>query len=541
MKKRSGDTQQQRSSSRRDLPVTARNKTTTTVCVWILALVAASTTAFVRPVEANCDTNLFVLAGPRRAATSSVADFLYQYARGAQPNREQGKVYHPLANFRWPMVYGKYSNNTEHDTPYKRFNHLVTDYDDENLRNEILQAIKTDYDIADVWGVIFGGEEFEQVGIHAKEGYDAIRAVRDAVDVTGAKDECVTVIINYRVPRFQHWVSLYSDTMRDSSMPYNEHMCVEESMTTRVEELGRSMNAMYLAETYLAEGWNVKMIDMGGVDRDGTDVAHSVACDVMGGKCDDNGWVKNHDEVFSNAALEYDFDHLSEKEQEASEKLFRYRDCAFQESLAGNPAFSIVRRDSIWEDCKHDEDHEWIYQTFRDPDEGTRLMYDGLLSQIDCTSFGGAKSAVHETNSEVLETAKINDFLHGTYQKQSGIKATPTTTTKDIDTTTTTTTKDVDTTTITKDIEETISSRFNPATVVVVLLLVLVIGFLVVKMRKKSEHSNSSRIEMRGRRRRRRSTTTRRDNNGFTDEPDSDDESDDDDDDDDDDDKGDFV
>lgn len=374
------------------------------------------------PICNSPNKKLYVLAGPRRAATSSVADFFYQWARGPQPNRKSGKKYHPLAKFRWPMVYGPASNKTDTEMPYKRFNSLVTDYGNEPLRKEILEAIKRDWELADVDSIIFGGDKFDQVGADAKEGYDALRAVRDVVEFIGAEPGCVTVIVNYRDIRFEHWVSMYGDGMladtKEDPMPYNEHMCVEESTTVRLQELGTSMNPMLVAESYLREGWQVKMIDMGGVESKGTDIAHTIACDIMGGHCDDDGWVKgHHEEVFSNKFLQYDFDHLSREEIDLSEKLFRYRDCAFQEDLQTHPWFTVIKEEGIWTDCQHDKDHEWIYQSFRDPTTGTKLFYDALLSQVDCKPFGGPKSAINESNSEKLETAKIDEFLDGTYQK----------------------------------------------------------------------------------------------------------------------------
>jgi len=373
-----------------------------------------------KPICNNPDKHLYVLAGPRRSATTSVADFFYQYARGPQPDRKHGKIYHPLAKFRWPMVYGPASNKTDTDTPFKRFNSLVTDYGNKALRTEILDAIKRDWELDAVTSIIFGGEEFDQVGAEAKEGYDALRAVRDVVDYIGAKPGCVTVILSYRDPRFEHWVSLYGGAMEKSGneMPYNEHMCKEESTTLRLQELGTSLNPMYVAESYLNEGWQVNMVDMGGVDKKGTDIAHTIACDIMGGICDDDGWVKGHtEEVFSNKLLQYDFDHLPKEETALSEKLFLYRDCAFQEDLEKSQWFSVIKQEGIWTDCEHDKNHEWIYQSFRDPTTGTKLFYDALLSQVDCKPFGGPKSAVDESNSELLEIAKIDEFLDGTYQK----------------------------------------------------------------------------------------------------------------------------
>jgi len=380
------------------------------------------------PICNSPDKHIYVMAGPRRSATTSVADFFYQYARGAQPNRDHGRTYHPLAKFRWPMVYGPASNETETEMPYKRFNHLVSDYDNEPLRKEILEAIKRDYDIDSVNSIIFGGEEFEQVGVHAQDGYDAIRAVWDVVDITGASPGCVTVLLNYRAWRFEHWVSLYGNGMmenpgpnsKEEPMPYNEHMCMDDTTADRLQELGTSMNPMYLAEIYLGQGFNVKMIDMAGIENAGTDISHTIACKIMGGVCDGDGWVKNHvDEVITNKALKYDFKHLSEEEIELSEKLFRYRDCAFEEDLRANVQFELIMDDEIWFGCDHDKDHEWIYQSFRDPIKGTKLFFDALLSQVDCQEYGGVRSALKESMSEKLETAKIDEFLDGTYQKSN--------------------------------------------------------------------------------------------------------------------------
>ena len=295
--------------------------TTTTAA----ATAAAATAAAAAPVCTG--KRLVVLAGPRRSATTSVAEFFYKYARGAQPDRQHGKIFHPLAKFRWPLVYGEASNQTEIERPYKRFNHLVTDSHNLPLKEEILQAVHRDWNIPGVDAVILGGEEFDQVGDNANvnvaannngKQYDAISAVQDIVDTVGAPPECVTILLNYRVPRFEHWVSLYSsltalddtdNAVGSNFLPYNQHMCQDESSALRIQELGTTMNPMYLAETNLkAAGWNdVIMIDMGGVEEYGTDIIHTIGYNILGGKCDDDGrWVKGHiEETITNKTRSY--------------------------------------------------------------------------------------------------------------------------------------------------------------------------------------------------------------------------------------------
>jgi len=410
--------------------------TTKTPNTWksvVVLLLALLLTLSVASASESKDTSpvctgkrLIVLAGPRRSATTSVAEFFFKWARGGRPDHSQGRQYHPLSSFRWPLVYGDASNNTEVEMPYKRFNHLVTDPTNEPLRKEILEAIKRDWEINGVNTVIFGGEEFDQVGASAPVGQDAIQAVRSVVQFVGAAEECVTIVVNYRDERFEHWVSLYSSLTQDASeptkfLPYEQHMCEEKSSELRLQELGTSMNPMYISETYLKAGkWNVQMIDMGGVKNLGTDISHTIACSVMGGICDDDGWVKGHlDEVITNKVLSRDFKSLPKEEIVLSEKLFRYRDCAYEEELRNNEQFSVVSNQTVWADCTHDMDHEWVYQSFRGPRVGTRLVFDGLLSQVDCSDYGGRKSS--QSKSEEIQAAKIEDFLSGTYQANHNI------------------------------------------------------------------------------------------------------------------------
>jgi len=449
-----------------------------------LVLVLLALTTAVAEADTCTGKRLVVLAGPRRSATTSVAEFFYKYARGTQPNHKNGKTYHPLHKFRWPLVYGDASNKTEVDMPYKRFNHLVTDPDNKPLRKEIIDAIKRDWELDEVQAVIFGGEEFDQVGESAPNGYDVpIQAVKDVADAIGASPECVDIVINYRVPRFEHWVSLYSSlTASDEDpptfRPYEEHMCEDKSSTNRVEELGTSMNPMYLAETYLnVEGyeWNVKMIDMGGVESFGTDISHTIGCDILNGICDDEGkWVKGHiEEAIMNKQLQRDFNSLPQEEVANAEKLFAYRDCAYEDDLRNNERFQVVQNRTIWAECTHDDDINRIYQSFRDTKIGPHLVFDALLSQVDCKPYGGAPEFGQKSHAEEIEEAKIEDFLSGTYQDKHNIF------------------KIIEGQII--DIE---NGHFSTPLVMVLMMFAAGIGFYVKKVRDNPEYELPSDFEM---------------------------------------------
>lgn len=395
----------------------------------LLLLISGATT----PVLAGeCQgTKLVLLAGPRRTATTSVAEFLFKYARGARPDHKHGKIYHPLAKVRWPLVYGPVTNSTEPERPYKRYNRVVTEPEQKDYLAEVIDAIKHDYEIPEVNAVIFGGEEFDQMGNPSDNSDQQMQAFKDIIKGVGAPAECVSVVINYRVPRFEHWVSLYNSKAgtddkdvrdleeMDKYTPYNEHMCMDKTSSTRISELASSMNPLHLAQTYLDAdpGWKVDLIDMGGVDYYGSDISHVIACDILGGKCDDdNRWVLNHaDESIRNNAIERDYNALGLEEITNSEKIFRYRDCAFQKELTNDKKykdrFQIFHGQTIWEDCNHsDKKLENIYKSLKLIKEGTRLVYDALLSQVDCTPYGDfARSPEHS----------IEDILSGKHLDHS--------------------------------------------------------------------------------------------------------------------------
>merc|ERR1719223_1979478 len=147
--------------------------------------------------DSNCSKRLILFAGPHRSAATSVEEFFYKYARGPQPNHKNGKTYHALANFRWPLVEGRVISQLETDEPYKRYNHLVTERNNVELRKEIIDSIKADWNRPDVEAVIFGGEAFDQI---SDESMKPLNALAEVVDALGTTAECTTVVLNYRVP-----------------------------------------------------------------------------------------------------------------------------------------------------------------------------------------------------------------------------------------------------------------------------------------------------------------------------------------------------
>jgi hypothetical protein len=370
-------------------------------------------------VVAGENTKLVIFAGPHKAASTSVESFFYEYASGhsrtdadghKKDNHERKKTF-GLRYWLWPRVYGHVANETEPLEPYKIFGHLVTEPENDALEQEILEDIREAWNTKGLEGVIIGSELFDQIGEQAP--YDAMKALRKVVAYLNVKPNDVTVALNYRTPRVEHWASMWSHASKNVNYTkeYEDWMCDEELVPKHVEILATQMNPLNAAEAFVKEGWNVRLIDMEGVESSGRDVSHVVACDVVAARCAD-GAVLNHlnDNPHKNA-VDAEFSALNEEQRNDTEQLFRSLDCAYEDFLRTNVKFGIIYNETVWQDC--DPELADVYKRLKDEPS---TMYKALLSQVQCPAQRpiGAKNMVDM--NEAL-TGEIPESAHKSKSK----------------------------------------------------------------------------------------------------------------------------
>ncbi|KAL3913552.1 MAG: hypothetical protein SGILL_006440 [Bacillariaceae sp.] len=272
--------------------------------------------------------------------------------------------------------------------PYKVFQNLVVDpSQNDPLNMDIERGIKEAWDTAEN-GIIVGTEMFDQMGEYAQhDGLEAMRLVADYVGLTNRPD-LVTVVVNYRAPRLGHWESIWKGTVQGGSQSYKEFMCHTRQYHEKMELLSTAAKPLQVATESQKLGWNVALMDMKGISEAGLDVTHTIACNVMGAKCSEEGWVNNHNEepMHNNEAEDgHDMIELSPQDRAWAEELLQARDCAYgsimkelnKNSTAGN--FKIYSDSSLWQHCEP-ELSETTYQNLFDPN----LIFRGLLSQVKC-------------------------------------------------------------------------------------------------------------------------------------------------------------
>jgi hypothetical protein len=344
---------------------------------------------------------LVLFAGPHRAGATSVEEFFHKYCYG-WVKRDQ--VSFAMRYWKWPNTTGL-PNDDGRVPAYKLFQHLVLNGEggEDGLTQDLMGAIVTAWETTTA-GIILGTEFFDQMGPYAE--HDGLAAMKRVVAAVGAAPEDVTVVVNYRTPRFDHWESVWRDSVQGTSRTYQEFLCTRSGYHEKMELLDTAMNPLQIAKVSRQQGWKVALMDMMAIEGAGMDVSHAIACKVMGAKCDEAGWVNNHpnEAIHNNPAEDgHDITELTGSDRWLAERLFQARDCAYRPALENDSSFTVIPQggNSIWTDAYCDPAKDGtIYQELFN----VETVFRGLLSQMKCAD----KPYDDMPNS-------INDILDGKY------------------------------------------------------------------------------------------------------------------------------
>lgn len=333
--------------------------------------------------------------------------------------------------------------------PYKIFGKLVTEPNDELLQQEILEGIRKAWNTNGINGVVLGTEWFDKVADEEVEEIETIiteeddeqrweemsawfksqalfrrngglLAMKKIVDYLEIHPRDVTVVLNYRTPRIDQWISIWSaveaslpdiddadtvkndDVVENGQQRYAEWLCNKDLKYDIIELLATQMNPLNAAEAFVREGWNVKLIDMGGVNEARREISHVIACDVLTGHCNDGQLFCHKTDHPSENELSGDIFELSTEAKLQAETLFQYRDCAFQETLESSQNFEILYKSSIWSECDVNSTDPTAKETYAKLKQHSSALYMALLSQVECPS---GKSPVDKARMITMEDA----------------------------------------------------------------------------------------------------------------------------------------
>ena len=303
---------------------------------------------------------LVVFVGPHKSASSTVQEFLVQYATG-RPRYRKLKAFQ---EWRWPVVKSSL-------VPARKQWARLAFEDKENSSNAsfkqgLREALNEAFE--KVSKVAVGSEEFDRFGAVPWSGRDGTAAIQEIIDWSFPVSH-VDVVVNFRSPRSAQWISIWKQLMsldelvgEVSSVSYPEWICndghdplgaakIWEYLDCVANPLGL---ALHLLET-LPSIVKVWLIDMGGVSYQGLDIAHVSACHVLGLPCKD-GWVRGINRTLVVNPKFRPNQGISSSQLDDMEWLLRQRDCTFKpmlEEFQRRQRLEIIYpRDLSWNLCQ---------------------------------------------------------------------------------------------------------------------------------------------------------------------------------------------
>ena len=310
---------------------------------------------------------IIVFVGPHETDAVGVSNFFVNYASA---NEE----YEPLESFNgwiWPLIDDEIIKKPANHA----FDLLVTDPDNEDIQTTLVGGI------VDAWnnserGVIIGSLNFDSIGENPYSNYDPIDALYRIEEALGINYEDLTVVVNYRSPRIDHWSSIWNNHFTSDN--YDDFICSDgDQSDKRWEWLDTVMNPFKIAKECYDRGWNVAVVDQEGAINAGLDTSHTIACQLMDGVNCKNGLVVGLEDVVSDPLTAIPM-NLTDDDRRDLEQIFRERDCHFKYELKDMPRFMILNQRTAWSTCS--DQHKTYYEQFADTD----FMLNLLKSQKKC-------------------------------------------------------------------------------------------------------------------------------------------------------------
>jgi len=355
-------------------------------------------------IDDSSNKKLIVFVGPHETDATDVTKFFVNYASA-------NGVYEPFESFNgwsWPLIEDDLIEKPAHHV----FDYLVTDPGREDIQNVVIEGIIDTWDNS-TKGVIIGSLNFDAVGANPYSDYDPVGVLYRLEDELGLSSEDVTVVVNYRSPRIDHWSAIwYNHFVSDD---YEDFICSnDEQSNKRWEWLDVVMNPFKIAHIYHDQGWNVAVIDQESAIIAGTDTSHVIACNLMEGVNCTNGLIHGLEDVVSGYEDVIPMNLITEDDRRELEQLFHERDCYYKYELKDKPGFSILNQRSAWSTCS--SQHKAYYKQFTDTD----FMLYVLKSQQQCLTdsidvpYMLEKKVVHDDDKKMIifagphETAGIS-------------------------------------------------------------------------------------------------------------------------------------
>jgi hypothetical protein len=189
------------------------------------------------------------------------------------------------------------------------------------------------------------------------------------------------MIVNYRMPRTDTWMSLWKQYTRVGANKSYENYTFYDYLCLAEDPFPDQINPLRLVSRLVERGWRTHLMDMAGVQSDGLDIAHAIACEILQVPCD-LGWVQGADRQAVLRNQRSGNAHLTDYQYRAFEYVLLQHDCSYMDRLRQySHLFTIHHRQELWRRCG-----EFRQSNINDLRNFTDAV-DVLREIIECPSY----------------------------------------------------------------------------------------------------------------------------------------------------------
>lgn len=245
---------------------------------------------------------IVILAGPHKTASSSIQESMYTWtSTGPQL----------LPTWSWPVpqeVLEVCEEEAEFDSQKRKCHakgfyplaEAINTHDPSHSRQTFLSHSKPEVmgfyrdamekEWKDGYNLIIGTEGLDFLVLRDYTNFDNFlsvlplkeeQKVDNGIEVWGAEKKDVTVVVKFRAPRVQHLISVWHQCCA-KKMTFMEFLRTLQGKNERKLHILASLE---LSEIFLKRGFDVVLMDMGGIIHSGYDISNVVACDILEANC----------------------------------------------------------------------------------------------------------------------------------------------------------------------------------------------------------------------------------------------------------------
>lgn len=313
--------------------------------LFLAAAAFASSSSSATSVTADKQQRLVLFAGPHGAASSTIEAFYRKFASTAG-----GEKHGSFGGWEWPDLAELPLVKETGVAADSALSLLVTGDDEDDLQEQIMARIHKLWTRDDRPSVFLGSDELDRIGVNPYTGRNALHAAHRLANRLGVEPQSVEVVMNYRTPRIDQWISIWKHLTKESEERYRPFLCTTHHIHAKKvwEMLDTAMNPLKVAHSYREDKFRVTLVDMAKVVANERDVVHVIGCDVLGLPCGGQhpGWIDGlFDHTFFKGHEDREYPNFGEEMERDMETLFRNRDCHHASSLAGDSSVRVVNSD----------------------------------------------------------------------------------------------------------------------------------------------------------------------------------------------------